>query len=183
MIGVANSGGTVSDAGLLIGAEMCGLTPTTPKEELGQWLNDVLKPIDYIPPIVAHELIHFQQNFSPNKTLPGRSLKEGTADFLGQLISQQNFNDHNYYNYGTLHEKVLWNEFKSEMDAERFNKWLFNGSNIKDRPADLGYFIGCKISEAYYKKAEDRKQAVADILNIKDAKEFLRQSGYDPSRK
>lgn len=180
LIGIANSGGTLSENGLYIGSEMYGLTSVTPKEELGKWLNDVLKPIAYIPGVVAHELIHYQQNFSPNNTLLGQSLEEGTADFFGQMISHRNINEH-IYEYGHSHEKALWNEFTSEMETENFNKWLFNGDSSNDRPADLGYFVGFKISEAYYKKAKNKKQAVADILNIKNAKEFLRQSGYDPS--
>jgi len=56
-----NSGGTASDVGLLIGTEMYGLCEETPTEELGEWHHDVLKCIDGLPHIVAHELIHFEQ--------------------------------------------------------------------------------------------------------------------------
>ena len=48
-----------------------------------------------------------------------------------------------------------------------------------DRPADLGYYIGYKIAEAYYKNAADKKQAVKDILEIKDFNEFLKASKYE----
>ncbi len=44
--------------------------------------------------------------------------------------------------------------------------------------ADLGYYIGFKIAESYYSKAEDKKQAVRDILNITDIGAFLKASGY-----
>lgn len=33
-------------------------------------------------------------------------------------------------------------------------------------------------SEAYFDKQEDKQQAIADILNIEDAQDFLHKSGY-----
>ena len=61
VIGRLTSGGTTSDRGLLIGAEMYGRTAETPTDELSEWLQQVLAPVEDIPHIVAHELIHFQQ--------------------------------------------------------------------------------------------------------------------------
>lgn len=37
LVGRMSSGGTTSDAGLLIGVEMYGLSEDTPREELGMW--------------------------------------------------------------------------------------------------------------------------------------------------
>ena len=48
----------------------------------------------------------------------------------------------------------------------------------KDRPSDLGYYVGAKISEAYYKSATDKRQAVRDILEIQDFGAFLEKSHY-----
>jgi hypothetical protein len=42
----------------------------------------------------------------------------------------------------------------------------------------MGYWMGFKISEAYYKNAADKKQAVRDILVVKDCQEFLTASRY-----
>jgi uncharacterized protein YjaZ len=47
-----------------------------------------------------------------------------------------------------------------------------------EKPADLGYYVGYKICEAYYNQAKDKKQAVKDILTIQDYKQFLAKSGY-----
>ncbi len=49
---------------------------------------------------------------------------------------------------------------------------------MNGRPADLAYFMGYRISQAYYQKAEDKKKALADILNFADAPALLRASGY-----
>jgi hypothetical protein len=46
------------------------------------------------------------------------------------------------------------------------------------RPPDLGYFMGYKISESYYKNARDKRQAIKDILEINDFDKFLKQSKY-----
>ena len=53
-----------------------------------------------------------------------------------------------------------------------------SGEAAKERPADLGYYIGYKICEAYYQNAKDKKQAIKDILGIKDFNQFLKDSGY-----
>ena len=39
--------------------------------------------------------------------------------------------------------------------------------------------MGYKICEAYYRAAKDKKQAMKDILEIKDFIQFLRDSGYE----
>lgn len=64
------------------------------------------------------------------------------------------------------------------MHEDDVSDWLYNGSKSQNRPADLGYWIGYKITKAYYDKAADKKQAVADIIQIDDADEFLEKSGY-----
>ncbi|MBX7174494.1 MAG: hypothetical protein K1X72_26205 [Pyrinomonadaceae bacterium] len=177
VIGRLSSGGTTWSTGLLIGTEMCSLPKNADESEFTDWHKAVLKPIDELPGIVSHELIHFQQKMPDKAKLLTQSLNEGSADFVGEMISKMNINSKSYI-YGNANEKALWLEFKAEMNGSNFDKWLYNGSKITDRPADLGYFVGYKICEAYYKKAKDKKQAIADILNIQDDEEFLKESGY-----
>jgi len=76
LIGRMNSGGTYTANALLIGVDMYGITPTTPKDELSDWHKQVLKPIDEIPYIVAHELIHYQQKYPKGeRTLLSASIR------------------------------------------------------------------------------------------------------------
>src|SRR5262249_2470687 len=56
VIGRMSSGGTTSERGLLIGAEMYGRSPATPEDELNAWHKQVLGRIEDVPYIVAHEL-------------------------------------------------------------------------------------------------------------------------------
>jgi len=159
VIGAYNSGGTSGDQGLFIGAEM-------------------QNNIDGLPGIVAHELIHFQQNLtSENPTLLQQSIIEGSADFIGELISGTRGDDA-ANNYGNAHTDQLCKEFVSLMNGTERNDWLYGTSKKDDRPNDLGYWMGYQITAHYYAKAKDKKQAIYDILNIKDYPDFLKKSGY-----
>jgi hypothetical protein len=64
------------------------------------------------------------------------------------------------------------------MNGTSAENWLYQGEKAKDKPSDLGYYIGYKIVESYYKNAPDKKQAVRDILKIKNFEEFLKASRY-----
>lgn len=82
------------------------------------------------------------------------------------------------HSWANARERELWDEFQKEMDGKDTSHWLYGSSGGNGRPVDLGYWIGCKISEAYFKNAADKKQAVRDMLLIKDCKEFLKASRY-----
>lgn len=175
VIGVMSSGGTSSKDGLIIGAEMYGMTPETPKSELNDWLLTVLKPVEEVPHIVAHELIHFQQTYDGGSLLQA-CLKEGSADFIAELISGKHINGH-VHDFANPREKELWLEFKERMLKKNYDGWLY--STTEGRPNDLGYWMGYKITKAYYNRAEDKQKAIEEILTIKNAEKFLATSGYE----
>lgn len=159
VIGAYNSGGTFSEDGIFIGAEM-------------------QTDVNNIPYIVAHELIHFQQkNWTENPTLLQQSIVEGSADFLGELISGVNTNKV-ANDYGNKNEYRLCKEFIARMDSANYTDWMYSVSGKDDRPNDLGYWIGYKITREYFHKAADKKQAIKEILDIKDYKAFLNKSEY-----
>ena len=199
VIGVLNTGGTASENGPLFGTELYGLTAETPPDELAAWLSTTflsaekverqarlmidrmlytaLKPIENVPPTVAHESIHFNQHHPKVKTLLGQSIVEGAADFLGEMIAGKLMNPARNV-YGDRHEAALWRKFQVEMNGASMKNWLYNGLTIKDKPMDLGYYMGYKISESYYRNAKDKRQAIRDILDIKDFQTFLESSRY-----
>lgn len=181
LIGRMNAGGTVTYKGLLIGVEMYGKTDDASITELSGWKKSSVGRIEEIPVIVAHELVHYQQKYGldgSELSLLGKSLHEGSADFIGELIAGGNINQQ-LHEYGNPREKQLWLEFKKEMNNKDTSNWLYQGDEAKDKPADLGYYIGYKITESYYNRAKDKKQAIKDILDIRDFNGFLRASGYD----
>jgi hypothetical protein len=176
LIGRMNSGGTMAESGLLIGLEMHGKTQQTDLGEMDDWLKNVIGPVDELPGIVAHELVHYQQG-PEQKSLLAQAIREGSADFVSQLISGQTINAH-LHTYGDAHEAQLWSGFSKEMKGEDISHWLYQGDKSMDRPADLGYYVGFRITEAYYEHATDKKKAIRDILTVSDYESFLNESHY-----
>ena len=184
LIGVASSGGTTGPSGLLIGTEMYGKTASTPMDELSAWLKAVLSNVDQVPAIVAHESCHYNQRYNSGldqRHLLGKSLQEGACDTIGELISGRNVNEHLKV-YGRTHATEIWRDFEADMYKPDISKWIYNAVTAKDRPADLGYYVGYLITQAYYNQAKDKKQAVYDILNIQDARAFYEASGVRQKR-
>jgi hypothetical protein len=177
LIGVSNTGGTTSKNGLLIGTEMYGLTPRTPREELPEWLKAVLAPVEKLPAIVAHESCHFNQKYREPGTLLGKAIQEGSCDFIAEKVAGDTINPTQKV-YGNRHEAELWREFQTEMSGTSYKNWMYNASTVKDKPTDLGYYIGYRISESYYLNAKDKRRAIRDILEIKDFRVFLEKSRY-----
>ncbi|MDP4265308.1 MAG: DUF2268 domain-containing putative Zn-dependent protease [Bacteroidota bacterium] len=169
-------------SGQLIGAEFLCDTNTVVKDELGNWEKTIISDTSRILGIFIHELVHIEQQTASLNTLLGKAINEGAADFVSQLVIGYHL-DSRIHEYGNAHEKELWNKFKEQMDGGDLSEWLYNGMRIKDgTPADLGYYIGYKICEAYYNNAADKKQAVKDILTIQDFKKFLVESGYGKNK-
>ena len=178
LVGRMNSGGTVAPAGLLIGTEVYGQDDQTPKHELGAWERAAFGRFEDLPYIVIHELIHFQQAPFQIRNLLGASLHEGIADYLCEMVAGKQINGH-LHAFGNVREQELWQRFQADMPGQDASSWLYNGSNATDEwPADLGYYMGFKIAEAYYGRAGDKRQAVKDILTLTDPEDFLEKSGY-----
>lgn len=179
LIGRMTTGGTISPRGLLIGAEMFGRTPEMPDAELGDWHQAVLSPVEEVPHIVAHELIHYQEKYlKMPTTLLGIAIQEGVADYVAELISGDPINAEKY-DWGDEHEAELWCEFKKEMLGEDISNWLYNGARAKNRPADLGYYVGYQIAEAYHEQADTSDMEVMQrLFTISDFKSFLDDSKY-----
>ena len=180
-IGGLSTGGTTSEHGLLIGTELFSRASASPVEELTPWQRSVVRSADILPAVVIHELIHFQQRWgTPARTLLAQSITEGSADFLSEYITGLTINVH-LDAYAASREAELWREFSMAMNGTDVSRWLYNGGTVTDasgRPADLGYWVGARITRAYYEKAADKRAAVRDILTIRDFSDFLKRSGY-----
>jgi uncharacterized protein YjaZ len=143
VVGVANSGGTTSDRGLLIGAEMHVRAP--------------------VPVIVIHELVHFEQKSRSSKVLLDQSLREGAADFVSSQVTGRTINEH-VREWAEPRRDQLFQEFAQKAHGQDFKGWLYDGDRIKDRPADLGYWIGAEIASDYYDRATDKPVALREIM-------------------
>ena len=181
LVGNTSTGGTTGKSGLLIGTELYSRSGETPMGELPAWMKIVLKPVTTLPAIVAHESCHYNQHLARGNDVLAKSLQEGSCDVIGELISGDIINTAQHI-YGNSHESELWQQFRADMNTDKVRNWMYNGVTSKDRPGDLGYFVGYKIARAYYDRAKNKRQAVKDILEIKDFQKFFEASGYDPSR-
>jgi hypothetical protein len=178
VIGRWTSGGTASMDGLLISADMQCRAPGVDERELTLWERQNLGSFAGLPSLVAHEHIHFLQKDGLDRSLLGKAINEGMADFLAELATGHNLNARLQV-YGRAHEPALWAAFTQEMGSSNASNWIANPSQeTADKPADLGYFVGYRICQAYYARMADKQQAVHDMLNIRDYPAFLAKSGY-----
>lgn len=190
-IGLINTGGTVSDDFLLIGTEV---TTSTTDVDLSEFNNSAYSKVlasgtdigQNIKNMVSHEYVHTQQKYSLdteaiNCPLLHSILLEGICDFIGEIISGSKINKV-VQTYGDKHEKQLWTELKNELCNKSSANWLYNHNTVKDKPADLGYYMGYKIAEEYYKNTENKKQAITDIIEMDDPIKFLQTSKYDQKK-
>lgn len=182
-VGNLKGGGTVINGNLIIGSELAASDKTVDYSELSKNYQDRMKINSGVIFLTAHELVHTQQNLKGTTTnLLGLCLKEGSADFIAELLTGKNV-EAPYIEYGLQHQNSLWNDFQKEMNGENFQNWLSNTATIKDRPADLGYFIGYIITKRFYERSKEKKSAVKTIMNLDfsntaETESFLDKSGY-----
>ena len=187
LIGRFSTGGTISSSGMLIGTEFYAIDDSTPLIELPDFQRSNVQPIFNLPLIIAHEHTHVLQMQAKRlinkgtKTLLDWSLLEGSADFVGELVSGGHINQA-IYAWALPREDSLWTEFQVAMNGTDISGWLYNqGTATPDHPGDLGYFIGYRITQAYYNNAVDKTAALRDIIEVADAAAFLTASGYNGS--
>lgn len=174
LFGVNNSGGTATHEGLVLGLEV-----------LCQFANNKEQAKEVILSYVAHELVHvYQERVSENQsqedTLLYQSIVEGLADFVAnRVLGRVNSSEIDRHNYGLKNEEVLWSEFKKVMRGTEYQPWMY-GESGQDRPRDLGYWLGKRIVEAYYKKATNKAEAIKQLLFLNNPSKILEISGYDP---
>lgn len=175
----------------VVGDEIWGGTTTGGDDPIVLVGAERLGSLTDLPVLTVHELVHTQQHYPIFKVITGgpgfirgtvlaQSIKEGSADFLAELATGQ-IAAPGRDAYGDAHEEQIWHDFQHDMHERDYSRWIYNGWNQKalgDRPADLGYYVGYRITKSYYDRATDRRKAIRDILEIGDFDRFLRASGY-----
>ncbi|MEZ4587481.1 MAG: DUF2268 domain-containing putative Zn-dependent protease [Gemmatimonadales bacterium] len=187
VVGRFSTAGTIGPDGIVIGAEFFGAGPGVPTDELAEFQAANAREPGEMLVVVAHEHVHVLQAergglLGNARTLLEQALLEGSADFVAELVTGENLNA-GLFEYGLTHEAALWAEFQSAMSGTDVSGWLYNQGAVRpdDRPGDLGYFVGYRIVEAYYRRAADRRRALREIIEVDDATALLTASGYDGS--
>ena len=178
IVGMHTSGGTASENGLLMGADF--ITDSSNHQDLiPGWTQPFLSTAEDKLWVIMHEYVHFLQNTSHNTVL-GNALVEGGADFIANHLYGKPNKTSLYTTFGQQHESRIKQRFMENLDSTDISLWSGNnGEEFEDEwVPDLGYFIGHQIAQRYYQNASDKKQAIIDLLELKDPKKILELSQY-----
>lgn len=151
VVGAFTSGGTVSNNGLLIGLNQYYSSEEVALNEFDFKFKSRLSNWSVLPNIIAHELIHFQQDgLKKEKTTLSYVIKEGMADFIGELISGATANQ-DLHKWAKGKEKSIWSKFTTDMYLDKYDNWIANAKNsTPDNLPDQGYWIAYQICKSYY---------------------------------
>lgn len=174
LIGRGNTGGTTGPAGVLIGVEMVCQA---------NWMQPDVG--DRLVHLIAHEYAHVQQPITeeiddPNDgkhTLLEAALVEGTAEFVGELISGSVSNAH-LRKFTAGRELQIERQFLRDMSGTDLSRWLYNGVGTDSWPGDLGYWVGYRIARDFYAHAPDKQVALRELLIMKDPHDIFDLSGF-----
>lgn len=131
--------------------------------------------------VIAHEYAHVQQ-YQPlvdkeHPTVLEGSMMEGAAELTAEIIAGSVSNPAQS-EMAKGREREIETAFLADVDKTDVSAWLYNGS--REKSGDLGYWVGYRIVKSYYQRAKDKRQALREILDMKDPKALLEKSGWYP---
>lgn len=112
-IGILKGGETVVNGNLIIGSELASSDKFVDHSELSKNYQDRMKINSGIMFLTTYELVHTQQNLnnSYKLNLLGNCLKEGSDDFIAELILNKKV-EAAYIDFGMKNQCKIWEEFK-----------------------------------------------------------------------
>lgn len=138
--------------------------------------------------MIVHELAHFQQAMAmgiqkygalygtPNNML-GLCLREGGAEFITSLVLGE-ITQAKTLDFYLSREAELKEKFKADLATQSQSYWMWDSVGDPNTPQLLGYVMGFKICEAFYKQASNKSNALKEILAMANAEAFLQTSAY-----
>jgi len=180
--GLLNSGGTASEMGLFIGADMYGKSAEMPQNELTEWQREAIMESEAIPSLILHEFMHFQQNYGDDtekELVFYKIIEEGVCDFLVELSKGVPLeNEQLLYLSEPVKMAQILKELQEEFFSEDLSKWMYNGGAIEDRPSDLGYALGYLIAKSFYENSQDKGKAISELLTTNDMRFIYLNSDF-----
>jgi hypothetical protein len=131
--------------------------------------------------VIAHEYIHAQQApalaKSQRPSVLERSLVEGIAEFVGELISGGIANV--AVSASTKgRETEIETRFAADVEKTDLSDWVDN--TTAESVGQLGYWVGYRMAKAFYRHARDKRAAVHEMIQMTDPGAFLAKSGWSP---
>ncbi len=68
--------------------------------------------------------------------------------------------------YGPGNADAIKAAFVKDMNGEDTSGWLYNDTHNAFGVRDLGYYVGCAICEAYYRKTPDKRAAIRQMIEL-----------------
>lgn len=191
-IGFMDDGGKSLSTGQYIGLEVLSCNEKADKSELTILLKDYLGggsfDLKKIDEVITHELVHLSQfkgdeNFE--KTFKGTIkyiplLSEGGAAFVTDYIYKYKatIGPGVFYqeqlDYCDKNKMQLWQDF---LQDKNFKHWFW-AINPKYPVQRIGYYLGYQVCKSYLEKSANKKQALKDIIEVKDWDSLVRKSGF-----
>ncbi len=187
VFGSNNSGGTAGQGAQVMGLEaICRISKTD--EEIRNHFRHVF----------AHETVHTLQKIPRDMELINADyllyniLAEGGADYIAWLVTgtirQPSRDSWARQRYDYVRREFLSDRLKvqkmapdeiSAKGSPRF-RWVRNSKGAPDEgwPGELGYWVGREIWTRYFDQAEDKEEALKDLLYLRNPQEVLQKSGY-----
>ncbi len=188
-IGVFRTGGTTIGNNVLIGSEISLADKNTDVSELPESFNNLKtyfarNPIDEVVFLNVHEFVHTQQKTTLCDNLLGQSVMEGVAEFLAVKALETPSNTP-AITYGKNNEQRVKEVFAKEMLNPFYGFWFYSNAKNEFNTRDLGYYVGYAIAEKSYEKAEDKKLAVKEMIELDYNNpillaKYVDKSGYFP---
>jgi hypothetical protein len=115
--------------------------------------------------------------------LLSRALREGAADFLATLITGEHPAPQ-LLKLDARRERDLWGAFSLALDRDRAEGWFQEEGTRADAsdegalPPGAGRLMGYRILHAFWARSNDPREALREIVAMRDLEEILERSRY-----
>lgn len=177
-IGALRTNGTIKDGRVLIGSELALADKNTVTEEFPENQRNARRlffdsePINDLILLNVHEYVHTQQNLPANNLL-SNVIYEGIAEF----VSTKAMNVPSAapaIAYGKKNNEKVRARFEQEMfNMNNLYKWLWGNTPNEFGIRDLGYYIGYQMAENYYNQANNKQNAIKELIELDYANEAI----------
>lgn len=177
VIGARGPGGANGFRGVYISADTYGARDDGSPERPGFYRTSM------VPHLVTHELVHFNQAirspraYAGDQTNLARAIREGTADFMAQLVSGKHINPRAHA-FGSRYEAQLWARFERDLLSTDPGEWFFVPPADSVTPQDMGYYLGFRIVQSWYERHRSDPDVISRLMGTDDYGKFFRESGY-----
>jgi hypothetical protein len=166
--------GTGSEAGPVATVETRG-----PKSLRGTFTTLLVHEMAHMQQAMTMGIEQYQAIYGPEGTVLAYMIREGIAEYFADLVTGR-MTQEKARPYVIEHERELWERFTPGMLDAEDTGWMWSEPQAPGQPRGVGYVMGALITRAYHDNADDKEQAIREILAVTDYPGFLARSGYDP---